>query len=106
MTVNVDTQSLIASMRDVVGQAYLLTDKAKKQPYTKGFRFGAGEALAVVRPGTLVEIWRVLKLCVEADVAVIMQAANTGLTGALRQMVKITTGLSLLSVLCVLMIFS
>ena len=81
MTVNVDTQSLIASMRDVVGQAYLLTDKVKKQPYTKGFRFGAGEALAVVRPGTLVEIWRVLKLCVEADVAVIMQAANTGLTG-------------------------
>ncbi|CAB9495283.1 D-lactate dehydrogenase [Alteromonas macleodii] len=81
MTVNVDTQSLIASMRDVVGQAYLLTDKAKKQPYTKGFRFGAGEALAVVRPGTLVEIWRILKLCVEADVAVIMQAANTGLTG-------------------------
>lgn len=81
MTVNVDTQSLIASMRDVVGQAYLLTDKAKKQPYTKGFRFGAGEALAVVRPGTLVEIWRVLKLCVEAEVAVIMQAANTGLTG-------------------------
>tara|TARA_B100000929_G_scaffold277840_1_gene253576 strand:- start:432 stop:2126 length:1695 start_codon:yes stop_codon:yes gene_type:complete len=68
-------------MRDVVGQAYLLTDKAKKQPYTKGFRFGAGEALAVVRPGTLVEIWRVLKLCVEADVVVIMQAANTGLTG-------------------------
>ncbi len=81
MTVNVDTQSLIASMRDVVGQAYLLTDQAKKQPYTKGFRFGAGEALAVVRPGTLVEIWRVLKLCVESDVAVIMQAANTGLTG-------------------------
>ena len=81
MTVNVDTQSLIASMRDVVGQAYLLTDKAKKQPYTKGFRFGVGEALAVVRPGTLVEFWRVLKLCVEADVAVIMQAANTGLTG-------------------------
>ncbi|MEC7133652.1 MAG: D-lactate dehydrogenase [Pseudomonadota bacterium] len=81
MTVNVDTQSLIASMRDVVGQAYLLTDKAKKQPYTKGFRFGVGEALAVVRPGTLVEIWRVLKLCVEADIAVIMQAANTGLTG-------------------------
>ena len=81
MTVTVDTQSLIASMKDVVGQAYLLTDKAKKQPYCKGFRFGAGEALAVVRPGTLVEIWQVLKLCVAADVAVIMQAANTGLTG-------------------------
>ncbi|MEC8419068.1 MAG: FAD-binding protein, partial [Pseudomonadota bacterium] len=81
MAVNTDTQSLIVSMRDVVGQSYLLTDQAKKQPYCKGFRFGAGEALAVVRPGSLVEIWQVLKLCVAADVAVIMQAANTGLTG-------------------------
>lgn len=81
MSGQIDTQSLIASMGDVVGQSYLLTDTEKKQPYTKGFRFGSGEALAVVRPATLVEIWKVLKLCVEADVAVIMQAANTGLTG-------------------------
>ena len=72
---------MISSLGDVVGQAHLLTDKEKKQPYCKGFRFGSGEALAVVRPATLVEIWRVLTLCVEADVAVIMQAANTGLTG-------------------------
>ncbi|APE06921.1 MAG: D-lactate dehydrogenase [Alteromonas sp.] len=81
MAAHPDTQSLIASMQNVVGQAYLLTDQAKKQPYCKGIRFGAGEALAVARPGSLVEIWRVLKLCVDADVAVIMQAANTGLTG-------------------------
>ena len=81
MAVHLDTQSLIASMQNVVGQSYLLTDSAKKQPYCKGIRFGSGEALAVVRPGSLVEIWRVLKLCVDADVAVIMQAANTGLTG-------------------------
>ena len=81
MSGQTDTQSLISSLGDVVGQAHLLTDKEKKQPYCKGFRFGSGEALAVVRPATLVEIWRVLTLCVEADVAVIMQAANTGLTG-------------------------
>jgi D-lactate dehydrogenase len=81
MAVHLDTQSLITSMQNVVGQAYLLTDPAKKQPYCKGIRFGSGEALAVVRPGSLVEIWRVLKLCVAADLAVIMQAANTGLTG-------------------------
>ena len=81
MAAHPDTQSLITSMQNVVGQAYLLTDQAKKQPYCKGIRFGAGEALAVARPGSLVEIWRVLKLCVDADVAVIMQAANTGLTG-------------------------
>ena len=35
----------------------------------------------MVRPGSLVEIWRVLQACVDADVIVIMQAANTGLTG-------------------------
>lgn len=81
MTGQVDTQSLISSLQNVVGDNFLLTDKEKKQPYCKGFRFGAGEALAVVRPGTLVQIWQILKLCVEADVAVIMQAANTGLTG-------------------------
>ena len=37
--------------------------------------------MAVVKPGTLFEIWNVLKLCVEENVIVIMQAANTGLTG-------------------------
>lgn len=75
------TQSLIQSLTQIVGKSYTLTDNAKKQPYTKGFRFGSGEALAVVRPDSLVQIWQVLKECVAADVAVIMQAANTGLTG-------------------------
>src|SRR5690606_2508919 len=42
---------------------------------------GDGEVLAVVRPGTLVEQWRTLKACVEAGVIVIVQAANTGITG-------------------------
>ncbi|WP_241241841.1 hypothetical protein [Sphingobium algorifonticola] len=32
-------------------------------------------------PGTLVEIWQVLFLCAKADMVIIMQAANTGLTG-------------------------
>jgi len=32
--------------------------------YRTGNRFGTGKALAVVRPGSLVEQWRVLKSCV------------------------------------------
>jgi hypothetical protein len=40
-----------------------------------------GPALAVVRPGTLVEQWRVLNACAAAGKTMIMQAANTGLTG-------------------------
>jgi D-lactate dehydrogenase len=34
-----------------------------------------------VRPGTLIEQWRVLNACAKAGKAIIMQAANTGLTG-------------------------
>jgi D-lactate dehydrogenase len=37
--------------------------------------------IAVVRPGSLVEQWRVLKSVIAAEKIVIMQAANTGLTG-------------------------
>ncbi|STI47428.1 D-lactate dehydrogenase [Escherichia coli] len=39
-----------------------------------------GDALAVVFPGSLLELWRVLKACVTADKIILMQAANTGLT--------------------------
>ena len=81
MTGNSEQLSLIQGLKTIVGAKYLLTDTVKKQAYTKGFRFGSGEAIAVVRPESLVEIWQALKVCVEANVAVIMQAANTGLTG-------------------------
>ena len=40
-----------------------------------------GEALAVAKPSTLIQVWNLLKLCVEKNIIVIMQAANTGLTG-------------------------
>ena len=72
---------LINDLTTLVGSSYILTNETKMEPYSKGFRFGSGSALAVVRPGSLVEIWQVLQSCVEADVAIIMQAANTGLTG-------------------------
>jgi D-lactate dehydrogenase len=49
--------------------------------FTRGYRFGSGEAAAVVRPGSLVELWRALNACVEAGVIIICQASNTGLTG-------------------------
>lgn len=73
--------ALISEFKALVGASYTLTDPAKIQPYCKGFRFGEGEALAVVRPGSLLQVWQLLQACVKADVVVIMQAANTGLTG-------------------------
>src|SRR5690606_5919793 len=58
-----------------------LTDPAATLQHRRGYRTGSGPALAVIRPGSLVELWRVARLCVASDVSLIMQAANTGLTG-------------------------
>lgn len=76
-----DYKSIIQDFITIVGKKYVLTAQWDKQAYSKGWRYGEGEALAVVKPGTLLEIWDVLQVCVAADLIVIMQAANTGLTG-------------------------
>ena len=76
-----DYKSIIQNFSTIVGKKYVLTAQWDKQAYSKGWRYGEGEALAVVKPGTLLEIWDVLQVCVAADLIVIMQAANTGLTG-------------------------
>ncbi|AET93416.1 D-lactate dehydrogenase [Burkholderia sp. YI23] len=74
-------ESLLQSLGDIVGARNLLTGDGETRRYRTGYRFGAGRVLAVVRPGTLVEQWRVLAACVAARTIVITQASNTGLTG-------------------------
>ncbi|MEC8524120.1 MAG: D-lactate dehydrogenase [Pseudomonadota bacterium] len=73
--------TLIEELKAIVGASHTLTSASRMQPYTKGFRFGSGEAMAVIKPGDLLQIWRALQACHKAGVIVIMQAANTGLTG-------------------------
>ena len=72
---------LINDLKAITGEKHILTAKWSKQQYSKGWRYGEGEALAVAKPGALLEIWQILQICVKADIIVIMQAANTGLTG-------------------------
>ncbi|ULJ68894.1 D-lactate dehydrogenase [Wielerella bovis] len=72
---------LLEQLRQIVGENDVLTDPAQTLPYREGYRFGSGAALAVVRPKTLLQQWQALQACVAADVVVISQAANTGLTG-------------------------
>ena len=72
---------MINDLKVITGDRYIITAKWNKQQYSKGWRYGEGDALAVAKPGTLLEIWKILQICVQADVIVIMQAANTGLTG-------------------------
>ncbi len=76
-----DGDALLTALVAIVGKRHVLTGDARTRRYRRGYRFGDGPALAVVRPGTLVEQWRVVKACIEADRIVLMQAANTGLTG-------------------------
>lgn len=72
---------LLAELRAVVGRRQVITDPAAARAFTTGYRIGGGTVLAVVRPATLIELWRAAQACVAADCIIIVQAANTGLTG-------------------------
>lgn len=72
--------TLINDLRRLLGGANLLTDAEQTARYRRGFRSGEGDAIAVIFPGTLLELWRALQLIVAADRIILMQAANTGLT--------------------------
>jgi len=76
-----NAERFLATTRSIVGSRHVLTRPGQTRRFRTGYRFGAGKVLAVVRPGTLVEQWRVLQACIAAGKIVIMQAANTGLTG-------------------------
>ena len=71
----------VEAFTEIMGRRHVLTSARATAPYAMGDRFGAGEVLAVLRPGSLVDMWRALQVCVDHDLIVITQAANTGLTG-------------------------
>ncbi len=78
---NLIKDQFIRDLGDLIGKKNVLTTEWSKLPYSKGWRYGEGKALAVAKPETLFEIWKIIEFCVSLDIIVIMQAANTGLTG-------------------------
>lgn len=76
-----DGSTVLAQLRSVVGRSHVLTGEAEMRRFARGYRVGEGPVLAIVRPATLVEQWRVLRICIAAGIIIIPQAANTGLTG-------------------------
>lgn len=78
---SITASKVIQQFQQVVGEKFVLTDEQETRLYRQGRRFGEGQVLAVVAPGSLIEQWRILQIAVAADCIVIMQAANTGLTG-------------------------
>ncbi|UXC17416.1 D-lactate dehydrogenase [Comamonas squillarum] len=80
-TTSVSREALLDQLRAAVGPAHVLTGDQATRRFRKGHRTGEGPVLAVVRPASLWEQWQVLEAAVAAGRIVIMQAANTGLTG-------------------------
>ncbi|RBY89125.1 hydroxyacid dehydrogenase [Blastococcus sp. TBT05-19] len=76
------TPELLASLREVVGDAGLVTDPDQLAGYLTDWR-GAyrGTASVVVRPSTAEEVAGVVTLCRDAGIALVPQGGNTGLCG-------------------------
>ena len=51
-----DRTEFIKDLKRISGDKYILTSEWSKERYSKGWRYGEGEALAVAKPGTLLEI--------------------------------------------------
>lgn len=78
---NIAKEALLVQFREIVGSAHVLVTDNDTRRFRKGHRTGEGPVLAVIQPGTLFEQWQIMKAAVDAGCIVIMQAANTGLTG-------------------------
>ncbi|MDP2822246.1 MAG: FAD-binding oxidoreductase [Sulfuritalea sp.] len=73
---------LLASLRAAFGAAHVLSDPADMAPCCTDWRGRyAGAALAVVRPGSTEEVAAVVRLCGQANVAIVPQGGNTGMCG-------------------------
>ena len=68
-------------LASIVGFSNVLTTERETKSYRNGFRLGSGLACAVVIPNSLIQLWKIVNLCISLDKIIIIQAANTGLTG-------------------------
>ena len=76
------SDDLLQALREVAGEAGLITDAERMQSYLSDWR-GAyrGQAAAVLRPASTEEVAAVVRLCAQASVALVPQGGNTGLCG-------------------------
>ncbi|WCM91928.1 FAD-binding oxidoreductase [Acidovorax sp. NCPPB 2350] len=73
------SSSLIDTLRQIVGDAHVLTEgdlAAWEQDWRRRAR---GKALAVVRPATTAQVAAVVRACAEAGAPIVPQGGNTGL---------------------------
>jgi uncharacterized glyoxalase superfamily metalloenzyme YdcJ len=65
----------------IVGPTGVLSGQAAAG-YEKGARYGNGHALCVVRPNSVEQVQGVVRFCAGHRIRLVVQGANTGLTGA------------------------
>ncbi len=77
-----DGASVVRRLAEMLGDGGVITAAHELARYEKGWRYGSGAALAVVRPASTEEISRVLAFASERGIRVVPQGANSGLVGA------------------------
>jgi FAD/FMN-containing dehydrogenase len=78
-----DRDAVVGALRGLLpADGAVVTEAHELARYEQGWRYGQGQALAAVRPGSTGEVSRLLAFASERGLRVIAQGANTGLVGA------------------------
>jgi FAD/FMN-containing dehydrogenase len=77
----IEKPNLDTFLNSIVGKANNLFGQDTEK-YAKGYRYGQGAALRVVRPRTTDEVSQILKFCNKHNIKIVPQGGNTGLVGA------------------------
>lgn len=75
------SSSILPELADIVGPLHLLRGECCAPYDIDERRLYQGRALAVVRPGNVDEVARVVRLCAAQRVAMVPQGGNTGYCG-------------------------
>ena len=78
----VSRSSFIAEARAICGEAFVQEGAAIEPRFLQPARYAAGQAAALVRPGSRDEAARVIALAAAAGLRVVLQGAHTGLVRA------------------------
>lgn len=76
-----DPAAVARALRDLLGEGAVVTEPHERARYEQGWRYGAGQALAAVRPSSTEEVSRVLAFASSRRIRVVPQGANSGLVG-------------------------
>jgi len=72
----------LAALAALVDERGILLDAEACRHYATGARYGAGQALAVLRPADTAQVAAIVGYCAQYELPLVLQGANTGLVAA------------------------